>query len=160
MGRKFTIDTEKLTKLVKQGKTDSEISIELNCSYSTIGKYRRLLGLKANVRRVGKKILIDRDKLIDLTNQGKTNQELAKLFNVSPLSIKQAIKRFGLEIQDDRINKICNLSHKQEEVIFGSTLGDAYIQIQQKNASINIQHSYKQKEYVDYLTQIFQNIPE
>lgn len=159
MPKKVIINEQEFIEQWESGKTDTELAIVFNCSNSYIGKYRKQLNLKANVRRVGKKTLIDREKFISLVNEGKSNQELSKIFNVTPPSIKKAKKRFGIQNEDERSNKPIILTHEQKEVLFGSALGDAYIQIQQKNAEVVIQHSKKQEEYISYLQSYFPNIP-
>lgn len=155
MSTKIEIDLNELEKKVSEGLTDIELADYFNCSYTFIGKTRRNLGLKANVRRVGKKILIDREKFIEEINNGRSNDELAKIFKVSPGSIKKAKERFGLQNLDQRINEPLILSHIQEEILFGSILGDAYVNPHGKNCSICIQHSKKQEDYLKYKCNYF-----
>ena len=145
MAKKVNINEIEFIENWKKGLSDIELASIFDCSNSYIGKYRRNLKLKANIKRVGKKILINKDTLIELMNLGKNNSEIAKILKVTPLSVKLAKERFNLENKDERINKYIELTHEQKEVLFGSILGDTYVRVQQKNAEITIQHSQKQR---------------
>jgi len=47
------------------------------------------------------------------------------------------------------------LSSQQEEVLIGSILGDGYLELNGNNCRFQVQHSFKQKEYVDWKWSIF-----
>ncbi len=47
------------------------------------------------------------------------------------------------------------LSSKQEEVLIGNILGDGYLELNGNNCRLQVQHSYKQKDYVDWKWSIF-----
>jgi hypothetical protein len=47
------------------------------------------------------------------------------------------------------------LSFEQEEVLIGTILGDGYLELNGNNYRLQVQHSYKQKEYVDWKWSIF-----
>lgn len=158
--KKVNISIDDFKKHWENGLSDIELAEIFNCACSTLSKFRRNLGLKANTKRHGKATLIDREILTKLVLDGFSNSEIAKKLKVTPLSIKNAKKRFGLENTDERINEKIILTHQQEEVLFGTLLGDAYAQIQSKHCCITIQHSKKQKEYLDYILSYFENIPK
>jgi len=51
------------------------------------------------------------------------------------------------------------LSKTQKSIIYGLVLGDGYLQSTgKKNARLRIEHSYKQKEYIDWLYSKLENI--
>ena len=47
------------------------------------------------------------------------------------------------------------LSSEQEEVLIGTILGDGYLEVNGNNCRLQVQHSYKQKNYVDWKWRIF-----
>lgn len=47
------------------------------------------------------------------------------------------------------------LNNDQEEVLIGTILGDGYLEINGNNCRLQIQHSRKQREYVDWKWSIF-----
>jgi len=49
-----------------------------------------------------------------------------------------------------------SLSNIQKQVILGSILGDGYMR-KKTNAHLQITHSYKQKDYVDWKYKILKN---
>lgn len=154
------ISIDEFKKHWEKGLSDIELAEIFDCAISTLAKYRRSFNLPANVKRYGKATLIDREILTSLVFEGFSNSEIAKKLKVTPLSVKNAKKRFGLEDTDERINKKITLSKKQKEVLFGTLLGDGYAQIQSRHCCITIQHSKKQKDYLDYLLKYFENIPK
>ena len=59
-------------------------------------------------------------------------------------------------------NTVGRLSEEQKSLIIGSVLGDGYIRhlIGRKDAFLEINHSFKAKEYVDYKYQVLKDICE
>src|SRR3989338_2722600 len=57
-------------------------------------------------------------------------------------------------------NTVGSLTQLQKSIIIGTILGDGYLRIVKgkKNAILEIIHSYKQKEYVDWKYEILKNI--
>lgn len=57
-------------------------------------------------------------------------------------------------------NPVGSLTQFQKSVVLGSVLGDGYIRIfpGRKNALLEINHSYAQKEYVDWKYSVLQNV--
>ena len=57
-------------------------------------------------------------------------------------------------------NTVGSLTQLQKSVLIGSLLGDGYLRIvpERKNAFLEVNHSIKEKEYVDWKFKIFRNI--
>ena len=58
------------------------------------------------------------------------------------------------------VNTVGSLTQFQKSIIVGSILGDGYIRIipKRKNAFLEINHSFKQKEYVDWKYQMLKEV--
>lgn len=142
-----------------KGLSDIKLTEIFDCGVSKIQKMRKKLGLPPNKKSVTNTIKISEDDILNLVEQGFTNIEIARKFDCSIATVLNTKKRCGINNRNERENKIIDLSEIQKQVIFGSTMGDAYIYKASKNASIVFQHSLKQKDYVSYLCDFFKDVP-
>ena len=155
MRKSVQINDEEFIKAWKEGASDIELVVLFNCGDSYVKKKRKELNLPANK----KSNKIDLGKLEELFYQGLNSTEIAKQLLVSPSTVLVNLKKLNLELKDHKQNPKIELTHSQKEVLFGSIMGDAYVQIQQVNAEIIFQHSIEQKEYVEYKANYFNNCP-
>ncbi len=94
-GRKPKIDEARLTKLVTQGKKDTEIALILGVSRRTVGMARKRLGLKENYS-------LDKKKLIALHKEGKTDSEIAEELGISRRTVGMARQRLDLKANKEK----------------------------------------------------------
>lgn len=141
--------------------TDVEIATKYNCSYITIGNIRRRLKLPCNKRSKKKITCPNREELIRLFNKYGTDSRVANALKIYPHIVKQFRIKYNITIDNYSINAPIQLTHIQKEILFGILLGDGYCRKlkNQKRASFLIDHSIKQKAYVDYIVSFFNDIP-
>lgn len=73
------------------------------------------------------------------------------IYNLSVRKLKDLVKEWRIEIEK---NPNIVLSELQNDLIIGSTIGDANIRQREKNCSFRIGHSPKQKRYLEYKYEI------
>lgn len=81
--------------------------------------------------------------------------------NVKPITIQAYfLRNFGKLDYNTNTAKEIKLTQKQKECMFGGLLGDTNLHMNPKNISPwgKIEHSLKQKEYLKYKKEIFNNI--
>lgn len=155
------IDKEKIIELNKAGKTCQEIKDVVGGSLTTIRKYIKEAGLTTNskITKLDDKIL---EKVKELWNQGKTNMEIAKKLKISPMTSRKYTKFLGEDTNSVRAKRIGKqeliLAQEQEEVLYGSLLGDMCISTTSKLYRIHINHGGKQETYFDHKCKIFENL--
>lgn len=80
------ISTKDIIKLYDEGKTITEISDILNCSYGLV--YNRLKKSNKSTKRK----VVNKTKVIELHNQGYSNKDIAEKMNCTPDNIYHIIK--------------------------------------------------------------------
>lgn len=91
-----------------------------------------------------------KEKILELTLQGKTVSEISTEVESSKNVVRTIINRNGLKI--NRYKSI-NEDNKLTQFIIGTLLGDGSIQKFDPrflNSNLSIAHGYKQKEYVEW----------
>lgn len=156
------MDTEKLFELHSQGKTCQEIKDIIGGSLTTIRKYIKEAGLETNSKRSKLKegdLEIIRNGIIE----GKTNSEIANILGVSVTSVGRYIKKLDPDNTPQRrkrtlTNDVITLTKEQEEVLYGSMLGDMSMDTNWKNVRPLISQGGNQEAYFDYKCKIFENL--
>lgn len=153
---------EEILELNKEGKTSQEIADILNMGESTVRRKLREAGVKNNIKRTRSNDPETIEKIKNLVEQGYTNKEIATILNMSPTTARKYTKQLGLETNSIKSkgidNKEVQLTEEQEEVLYGSLLGDMYIGINGKLPRVSINHSGDQEEYFDHKCEIFKNL--
>ena len=80
-----------------------------------------------------------------------TDLEIAQKLNCTKQAVYQARKKFNIKkiLPSQRNSKFITVTSRQEEIIRGSLLGDAWIE---RGSVIGIAHGKKQFEYIDWLS--------
>jgi DNA-binding CsgD family transcriptional regulator len=151
---------ELIKKLVDQGKTVKEISIESGYSEGTIRKHIKELNLTVFSKKA--KITQDTiDKIIKLNKDGFTNKQIGKQLGMNAATVRCYLSKNNLEFCSERTKRITNkdihLTEEQLEILYGSLLGDASISINWKNARISFNQGGGQEEYFDYKCSFFKD---
>ena len=154
------VNDELIKELWQKGLSDVEISVELDISDITVGNHRRKLGLPSNRKK--NPIIKDSDEeFIKICLQLQSDSAVARYYKTSSFSVKKRREKLGIEISNHGANPIIELTHKQKEVIFGGLMGDSYCKLvgDDKNSTYEFNHSFKQKEYVEYKFKFLENFP-
>lgn len=137
-----------IISLYDEGKTFKEIGNMLGKSEKTISyHYKKHRGEGRPLECIAES---DYSKLISLFEEGKSDDELSKIFNCSVSSIR----RYRSKLDLSRISTFSSQEHKlselQKQFIYGSLLGDMNLSNPTMNRCVNsrltIVHSVKQEE--------------
>ena len=82
-----------------------------------------------------------------LVRSNKSDKEIAKLFNVKPISVYFFRKRNNIKRDNLLINKAIEPTKRQMSIIVGSLLGDASLRKTNINPIFSCEHGIKQLEY-------------
>lgn len=155
------ISKEKVIELNKAGKTCQEIRDLIGGSLTTIRKYIKEAGLVTNskITRLDNNIL---EKVQELRSKGKTNTEIAKELHMSPMTSRKYTKILGEDTNSIKTKSIdkkpLELTQEQEEVLYGSLLGDMCLSTTSNLYRVHINHGGEQEAYFDHKCKIFNNI--
>lgn len=159
--QKINIDKEFVISMTESGHTPKEIGDILGVNECTIRNRLKEYG----VTRVRKLFQITPEIMNSLkrfNKEGKTNQQIADILHISPITVRKYISKMSLKFNSERtqpINKtVIALTEEQREVLYGSLLGDMSISINWKNARPSISQGGQQKEYFLHKCHIFQNL--
>lgn len=97
--KKLAIQKEELEELVRKGYTNAQIGIELGKAECTIAKYKTIYGIRSRRCRAeeqSKAGEITKEKLLQMQEEGKTTIEIAEEFDVTPQTIINKRKAFGI----------------------------------------------------------------
>lgn len=130
--QKINIDKEFVISMTENGHTPKEIGDILGVNECTIRNRLKEYG----VTRVRKLFQITPEIMNSLkrfNKEGKTNQQIANILHISPITVRKYISKMGLKFNSERtqpINKtVIALTKEQREVLYGSLLGDMSISI-------------------------------
>ena len=138
----------KVSTMYQSGMTCLAIGNELRLSEKTILYHLNKAGIKARPQKK-----INQEDFERLWNEGKSDEEIAKFFEVEVSTVKSYRTKgnnVGKFTRNDYFSeKDIELTEIQEQMILGSLLGDLSIGKTklQKNANLYIVHSIKQEEY-------------
>lgn len=152
------MNIEKLKKLVKEGKYYDEIALELHCAKSTVQKYCKELGLVAKTKIIRRNDPEMVQKVEDLFNQGKTNQQIADELGICATTVRRYItkllKKESNSVKKKSIKEV-QLTQEQWEIIYGGLLGDMNISKTEKLARLAINQGGIHEAYFDHLCSKF-----
>lgn len=94
------VNPEKMLALYQQGKTDKEIAAELDYSVTSVGKWRRKMGLALIPAA---KPCVDSDAAMGLYRKGFTDRQIANLLGVTKSAIIGWRHRKGLVCVSKRV---------------------------------------------------------
>lgn len=105
------------------------------------------------------KVNITKEELIDLYEVQKlSSYKISEIFDVDRSAIDYWLKKFGIKTrlkQKQEFLDNIKLTDIQKEFLIGSLLGDGHIAKNRRFAKYCTSHSYKQKEYIDWIAYIF-----
>lgn len=148
-----------IIRLNLEGKSNTEIKNITGHSLTIIRKYLKEAGL-FSTRASADKLLKEIKRLVNL---GKTNSEIAKILKASPTTIrKYTLKLLNKETNSIKrkpiVAKDLKLTNIQEEILYGSLLGDMSISKHANFARFSISHGGTQEIYFDHKCEIFKNL--
>lgn len=154
------VNDELIKELWQKGLSDFEIAVELDISDITIGDHRRKLGLSPNKKR-SPSIKDSDENFTNVCLRLQSDSAVARYYKTSTTVARTKRKKLGIEITNRGANPIIELTHIQKEFIFGGLLGDSYCKLvgDDRNSTYEFNHSFKQKEYVDYKFKFLENFP-
>lgn len=91
---------------------------------------------------------LEETKLLNLVKNSNSAIEIAKILDRTELSIFRKVDSLGLTFRDLREPE---MNTELQQIIRGSLLGDGSCSAYKYRANYNTNHSYKQKDYVEYL---------
>ena len=157
----MNIDIEKFKAEVNLKKNYQQLSKEFNCSIKTIKRYAQELNLKVETKICKSNDPEVIEKVKELLNKNKTNLEISQELGISPTTARKYTKLLGKDTNTSR-NKTLKapviLTKEQEEVIYGSMLGDMSLGKTQKSYRFVISQGGGHEEYFDHIAKIFSNI--
>lgn len=134
---------QQIKELYEKGFNSYEIGEKLGKSYRTVLSHLKTMGIE---RRSVKKI--DDNRFQEMWNNGATDDEFMKEFNIARATIRGYRIRHNCHVTQWFSQTEQKLSEIQEQMILGSLLGDLSIRYNPKgkNASLCLVHCEKQKE--------------
>lgn len=140
------MNKQRLIELHSKGKTDIEIASIMNVSRQLIQFHRNKLGLIPNFSYNSFRKM-NYEEVEKLVRSNKSDKEIAKLFNVKPISVYFFRKRNNIERDNLLISKSIEPTKRQLSIIVGSLLGDASLRKTNINPIFSCEHGIKQLEY-------------
>lgn len=142
--------------------TIGEVAKKLNCDYSHVGKTVKAMGIsckKEDRSKYGFMIKAGHRKarIQNLTDLEYTNQEICLLTDENQKNLIKYKHNHGIKTNFYKNIKLTNM---QEQIIIGSTLGDAYLapSTSGKTSCIVFKHSTKQAEYLKFKRNCLTNL--
>lgn len=148
------IDKDALIKIYNSGKTQTEIAEIFNCVPQTISKIMKKYNIQT--RKFGSwvkpKINISLGQLKGLYDIGKTQVEIAKIFNCGQQTISNLMKKYGIQIkrqdkyniQREELIKLYNYDYKtQKEISEIFKCPDSTIEYKMKKYGIKGNHGFR-----------------
>lgn len=154
---KTEVNKELVLKLKEKGLNNTQISKETGFSRGMVAKY--LYVSTNNLELKGSSII---ENIKELVLSGKTNFEISCILNISKETVRKYVKDLGLSSNSskkaslDYNNPI--LTKSQLDLIYGSSLGDLYIELPVKNARIVIHQRGEQEDYFDHKCKMLETI--
>jgi len=109
--------------------------------------------------RKNRKFSVSKKQALEWNREGKSYKEMAKIVGCSRIVLYRRLKEFGLVIeQEQAMNKLRRhekLTDLQIKFILGDLLGDGSIT---PWGMYQCNHSHKQKEYIEYKSNILSNL--
>ena len=155
------LDKNLIKSLLIEGKSVREVASECNCAETTVRNVAKKedIKIKGNIKKTPELL----DKIRKLVEEGKTNKEIAELLGSNPTTIRNYIVNdLHLEYNSKRTKTLTKkniiLTQEQEEVLYGSLLGDMSLDVNWKNARFIITQGGEQEAYFDHKCKIFEGL--
>lgn len=159
--QKVEIDLNEIIRLTDEKKTPEEIGPIFGVTGGVIRGRLKEIG-KEPYRKVTKKSKELLDTIKQYLDEGYTNKQIATELHMSPTTVRKYTKEMGYETNSARTktltNKNITLTQEQEEVLYGSLLGDMSMDTNWKNARPIITHGGEQLAYFEHKCKIFKNL--
>lgn len=155
--RKLTEKHQRALELYQSGVGVEQISLELKSSYSSI--YSWLKKQNATLRRTDGVNITKRYLIEEYVTKRRCLEELAKESNTSVLALQNAIIRHGLSKETlwDGKEPLNWLNPLQEQLIYGSLLGDASLEIHHGTGRLRFEHGFEQWGYCEHKRAVLSN---
>lgn len=142
------MDIIKFKELYDKGLTDADIARHFNCCCESARITRLKLKLPSNFSYKQFRKL-DEEKLVELVNLGKKDNEIDIILNVKKGTTYFARKRWNITRDSFSIAKSISFTNRQKEILIGCLLGDGslHLGIGCINPSFSVEHGYKQQDY-------------
>lgn len=140
---KVEINIDLFSEYNSQGLSDKKLGEIFNCSESAIARYRK----NNNLPKI-KKSELDKQKILNLHREGKTNYEISELIELSYSRTSAIISELGLT-SNRKIQIYPKFTDVHYQVILGSVLGDTYLG-KGTEAFGTCNHCLEQSEYMFY----------
>lgn len=156
------VKDENILYFYNLGYTNEEISKLANTSRAYISKFLKERDLSSNTKisKANDKTL--KKNIENLVIKGLSNSEIAKELHISPTTARKYTNELGLETNSIKKKPICNnilvLREDQEDLIYGSLLGDLYIESKGNYSRVCIHHGGDQELYFDHKCEVLSNI--
>lgn len=159
--RKLNLDIEQIIQLTNAHKTPTEIGAILGVDESNIRNRLKEVG-KEPYRKITRKNSQILNKVEELLNQQKTNQQIADELGICASTVRKYTYELGYNTNSIKTKTLTEqpitLTEEQWEVLYGSLLGDMSLDLNWKNARPVISQGGNQREYFDHKCAIFQNL--
>lgn len=152
------MNTEKLIKLVTEGKYSEDIAKELGCHRRTVDDWIKKLGLEPNLKITKRNSEEIKFQIQNLVKQGFTNIQIAQKLNISPTTARRYTKELlNLNTNSTKTKSIdkVELTQEQLEILYGCVLGDLNISKTKNLARFVISQGGQHEDYFDYLCSLF-----
>lgn len=155
------VNKNKIIELSENGLTCQEIKDQLGGSLTTIRKYIKEAGLQTNskITRLNKEVL---QNITNLLDNGYTNLEIATKLNMSKTTVRKYTHMLNRDTNSFKkkriVNKHIELTEEQEDLLYGSLLGDMSISKTQKSYRPSISQGGNQEQYFDYKCDVFKDL--
>lgn len=148
---------DKIIELYLCGESIKGISNRTKKSFSTIYS---ILNKNNILLRRQDGVSLRKKHLIKLyIEEKKSIEEIALIKNTTPISIKKALSRHQLtnEILFEGNILLNRLTPIQEQLIYGSLLGDAFCEMHRGFGRIKFEHGHQQEEYCNFKFNLLKN---
>jgi len=156
--RKLPEKHEQAVQLYLSGAPITEIAQRLNSSFSSI--YAWLKNQKVVFRRNDGVNITKRFLIEEYIEKKRTIEEIAKQANTTTIAVSKALIRHQLTHETLWSgNEPLNWLHPiQEQLIYGSLFGDAFLELHHGSARIKFEHGLPQKSYCEHKFQVLRNL--
>lgn len=153
-------EKHQIINLTNQKLSTKEIAKRLHRGTATIERFWRKNNLHSKYLEVSLIGENNKDKILELVKQDKSDYYISKLFNCSVTTIFKLRKKYNIERKSLAQAPFIELTQRQKEILIGSLLGDSSLikGKNYKNPYFQTQHSDLQKEYVYSIMKEFSSL--
>lgn len=151
---KSKIDLEEFLVEYNKGVGDTKLSEIFKCSTTKIARFRA----KNNLPPFYKTKKSENEEIIKKAHsEGKTIKEISEITGLEYKYVAELLKEFGLKYNKE-IKQYPEYTKEQIEVLVGTTLGDAYLEMKGSNGTGHCVHCLGQKELIFYKYELLKNV--